>query len=1018
MADEYTFDSFTEDPYRMMAHRCRVWINGVEVTERLTSSVTVSYSGRKGHNTASFTLSNANDGFILSADNLNGEFATANELGGEYSENIKKAMFEYKNNESLNPSDGDTGCRRWPLEADMPVLHTLDCVFVAARWPYSQVVRWQPIFKGYIDNKPFSDDYIHGKKSVEISCVDVRELMSRMRVQMNYLISTETFVVSRHNLGELIASSKLNAYDPMVIDGLFSDLQLPNSLSTPIAGLSMEQTVELLVSGKTFTEDEWKSGTWDPDRGIGFVDFLFTYHSDLINQSVSGVDISETTTTTRTVNLELETEEVTATTTTTTKTVNVQGVGRFERGISLNWPIDDGSSNTDKEALQEWHDLCLFGSYGRPWTTDELEKHAAECKYNGNTAPHAGLLHFLLPKKPATTTTTSSTTETDTLTHTQSTQTAQEYWAQAQATREAKQEDNASGMRNVVEYTEDAGSSTREWESRLSIIEDYLEKLDYQWFVTPIGDIVVEFPTYDFEPDAWGNKYSNAFTFEEHGEVKTARFEDDKNVITSIRAVGRYCPTGSTFTPEMFNSDPAGLNAVRVTMYFPVLAGRFGMSTEPVSFPFVTDVCRLRQFAIFYIQRKLAESSELSIDYVYRPLILPNRPIFSKYRNRLSWTSSVNLSVSCRRDHGVPQTSCGLRYVRRYENGEYRLITGSKYMPLSYTGKGPDISTVRGVLVTEMYSPDQGYLDITQTNIDCPAGTTKGRSEDTEVATIADELFSEEALRGCSTDAADLSPEISGLWDELQIEVGRRLHLTMELVCTSNDSGTPHEDITPYGHTESNATAFDIRITGTSGEEGTYDDYVAVAEIATELGLSWGGGDINEAADMTEIQSKILERAEYHFGKSTLYVYGGDDTASNQGLDCSGFVVECYRYAGVLGKNEDLSASSLFSKFPDPGNGKQRPGDIAFYRSSGTTATHVAIVSSDTSKVFSCSGPGESIRTVADAIAYREKQRKQGQTVTCAVVMLDVNYRSDFVRFGTPFNSNTLARYCNHFYLA
>ena len=106
---------FEDNPKRNLIEDARIWISGVEVTARLTSSVTISIMGRGSYNTATFTMSNASDGFILNERNIDTNLSDSDKFvtGGnpaEHSEAIKKAIFLHKDDSVRNPVDPQTGC--------------------------------------------------------------------------------------------------------------------------------------------------------------------------------------------------------------------------------------------------------------------------------------------------------------------------------------------------------------------------------------------------------------------------------------------------------------------------------------------------------------------------------------------------------------------------------------------------------------------------------------------------------------------------------------------------------------------------------------------------------------------------------------------------------------------------------------------------------------------------------------------------------------------------------------------
>ena len=928
---------FTEDPTRTLLHRCRVWISGIEVTSRLTSSPQIGIVGRRGHNTAAFTLSNAGDGFILNQGNIGGSWNTGDAEYGEHSEVIKFALYQYKNNEEVNPVDIETEDRRWPLNAGSLVIHALDTVFIAARWPYTSEELWIPIFKGYIDSKPLSDDAITGKSTISISCMDIRGIMEKMRVQVNALVTTESFVVSAAGTGIGNESAKLNAFDPVLRDSLFADLQLPTNLSNSLAELTLEETLRLLITGLSIS----KATVTDGDDGITTPGYLSQLAS-MVAAGAQPAGVTETAT-----------------------TIEIRGIGRFRNDLDVvRWPTHGTTSDSlqtgDIQVLEEWHRLCLFGltNIGEPWTEEQLLEHGAECNWDGDTAPHAMQLLMLLPS-------------------------------------------TESGMRGVTDYTIDSGSSTRQWLSRLTIIEDYLEKLDYHWFVSPSGDIVVEFPMYDFLPEHFG-EWAEAFTFKIDGELKFTSLEDDRPMVPAVvQGTGRWSPDGTLFEPAVFDGDGASLTNTRTTLYSPMIAARFGMEVERVSFPYVTDVCRLRQFTVLHFQRRLADASIISVDYVFRPLILPNRPVLVERRNRMGWVSSVNLTVSAIKEHGIPATSISLKYARRIDtDGKYRLLTGSRTLPLSYTGAGPLILPERGIFITENIQLGQEVM--------CSGDTTGQPVGNIQAVTIAELLAASEASSDCLTDENRLSATAKTAWRALQALALSRYSLTLELICTHN-SGSPHESLSPYAHGSDPSSAFDIKVTKGDGSSGGAEDYAAVGSLASETGLVWGGDGSSTATTIQTIQSKIISRCNFHVNKQTPYVWGGYyDRAHGYGVDCAGLIEDCYSHAGVIPNPGNESVGTLFNKYRTPSDGKAKAGMLAFYRQSGSSspATHVTIVAQDGSSVYSASGNSKHTTV--------EKARADGAQVKYKT---QPYWTDGFVRFGDPYAELAAVGkgYVNHF---
>lgn len=73
------------------------------------------------------------------------------------------------------------------------------------------------------------------------------------------------------------------------------------------------------------------------------------------------------------------------------------------------------------------------------------------------------------------------------------------------------------------------------------------------------------------------------------------------------------------------------------------------------------------------------------------------------------------------------------------------------------------------------------------------------------------------------------------------------------------------------------------------------------------------------------------------------YIYGGNNPLT--GMDCSGFVCEVLKSAGVIGHREDLSAQQLYDRFSLNGSvGVEQLGALAFFGKSVVDVGHVGIL--------------------------------------------------------------------------
>jgi hypothetical protein len=89
----------------------------------------------------------------------------------------------------------------------------------------------------------------------------------------------------------------------------------------------------------------------------------------------------------------------------------------------------------------------------------------------------------------------------------------------------------------------------------------------------------------------------------------------------------------------------------------------------------------------------------------------------------------------------------------------------------------------------------------------------------------------------------------------------------------------------------------------------------------------------------TSTRELALQAAERELGKP--YIWGGNNPAV--GWDCSGFVIECLRTAGVLPPVGDWTAAQLHARFADRATKQLKPGVLLFWRR-GQAIGHVEMV--------------------------------------------------------------------------
>src|SRR5271166_82044 len=227
--------TFSEARNTVYYHNFRVYICGADVTPWITSQITINRADRSGINMASFSLSNAYRAFEMTPQNLNivvnstgsgvttgtpggsGSFRLTNPYSpaGRYSELAKYNIYKFKSSSTFNtkiavqtfgpvktsPNNAQilgsnnnasqataSSTTRFPFTIGSLVFHKYDPVRIFVMDPFHRIdgpTNWTCEFAGYLDTKPFSQNYVSGQSTINITCQDIRMLMQQMRTQLN-----------------------------------------------------------------------------------------------------------------------------------------------------------------------------------------------------------------------------------------------------------------------------------------------------------------------------------------------------------------------------------------------------------------------------------------------------------------------------------------------------------------------------------------------------------------------------------------------------------------------------------------------------------------------------------------------------------------------------------------------------------------------------------------------------------------------------------------------------------------
>lgn len=626
---------FAEQSNQTYYHDIRVFITGVDVSPWLTSDVAVTYAKNGGVNSASFTLSNQYNAFVLTEDNLLKRKSDGSGGGGtdgwrlqnpyspdgQYSELAKYQIWQAKNDKGrnvkhkvssfgpladsnqtkatiLNQQDSprDTYTHKYPFAPGSLVLHKFDQVRVFARNPLTMGDEWICVFTGFVDLKPYTQDLVYGMSTVRISCQDIRYAMQRMRTQAN-----PAAIIGNENAFQF---SNGGVVGDGAKDGYFNDLVGPNSHTSHIlGGVTFLSSIKFLLLGEI------------PGRAANAA-----ASADFDATGTAGTNLKR----------------------------SLNAVGELEMGEEISYDTSDPEKA--KQILEEWNDLVLFREF-KMMTETAMWQIGQETHDWGEHSIWKAKVHILRPMA-------------------------------------------GLPISNLVEASVTSGNikDKVQWASRLELLLNICDNLDYVFYISPWGDVIFEFPMWDFSPDSYGEKYKNVYTFQDHiisrdvndegGDAVSAVTVESAALLVDTRNIGQGDAPGRT-------DGHAPNTELTRTIFSNALASRIGVQIKTVVKPGVTQK-ELEQLGMIEFAKAMADYNKHSFKSQYRPYLMVNRPIYDVEAYKIG---SLNTLTTTWRIRESVENELDLTYVR---NGEltttgadagkltFRFITGGERSTISY----------------------------------------------------------------------------------------------------------------------------------------------------------------------------------------------------------------------------------------------------------------------------------------------------------------------------------------------
>lgn len=702
---------FEEQKDQAFYHEMIVYIQGADVSPWLQGQLRINNRLNSNPNQCTFTLNNAGNRFMLTTENLRGEFRVA--PGADYDESIKKQIFDFKADINNNPLDPASGGRRWPLTHWGLVFHKYDPVRVWIRNPTAPAddrIRdeWLPVFTGYIISKTKSENFIDGNSEITVICEDIRHIMSKMRVNTNTVFSVLPGEIYSGNAGsDYLAKQYPNPVNKHLDKSFFRDLTVRSNYDNPWVNLTLRELVQALTFSKnaqaivTNSESRYKTKLTqrlkdlkeelDIARQTGAdqstISDIERDYTTVKQEYISMLDYSGNTTSyynqASTTQIGYNPGTSKAGTVVTLKQEDLKASGRnsslgaIQQGI---FPILIGqenttipSSNTKDEAdnrrafLQDWHSTVSFGQPNRDNVSTEFSDTSGAVNTTNNYGARNGTLNFPGPRR--------YWTESEVRSAGRLTKTDHAWRPDAQAVHMMEPGANTAGAAifQELKIVQGANAATnRQWTNRLDILVQACTVVDYRFYVSGTGDLIFEPPMYDFSPRDFGT-WENIFSYDYH--VQHESLDEERNEITTVVvAIGTITGRRDVSEEQSLTDFGAIPHAV---IWSPTLVSRLGMQIEVITFPRIIDNKRLQQLASLHFQKKIGLADTYDMTTVYRPWSAINRPVYNKYRTRFALVDEVANTLPVTNNQGEPQTQLSLSYTRPLdEAGIPRYITG------------------------------------------------------------------------------------------------------------------------------------------------------------------------------------------------------------------------------------------------------------------------------------------------------------------------------------------------------
>ena len=362
-----------------------------------------------------------------------------------------------------------------------------------------------------------------------------------------------------------------------------------------------------------------------------------------------------------------------------------------------------GVHEAREKFMNSWNRITVFGQHQDYLTWNDMLKQGSTTKPDGENSALNALVHFLVPS-------------------------------------------GGNQVSNLLDRTFiDQMGVQREYMSIGEIIDQVCERIDYQYTVSGTGDLIFEFPMYDFHAKDMGPEFKAVCSISDSVKNHAINDEANSNPITALKVTGGYTDKQNSVDVP----DPAKAQLYTIHIFHYLLAPRYGLSEEEYQVPFLANGADTRLsdekyhqlitlFGVLEFLKRLTEMSSLTTSSVFNPFLRPNRPYYYNYGRRLALTETVSNTLALFTNG---DTQVDSKYVRRIHDitGEVVAFGGSVGMPLNYS----NVESINSFLSDNLNTYQSFVTKLFNSGIDIliPSGSATSTSAvSTQFTSLNDEI--------------------------------------------------------------------------------------------------------------------------------------------------------------------------------------------------------------------------------------------------------------------------------------